>query len=118
MSSSVSERYDDNQNIYFLKNTSLFNSENALLRSKWEAWTSCRGLSREQAMINFVREMEKFDSSFAEKNRDNRVTPRTTASQVTTVAASPSRTVSARVPASTSGQADNTSMKGILFKQR
>jgi hypothetical protein len=30
---------------------------------KWEAWHACKGLSREEAMLAFVKEVEKLDPS-------------------------------------------------------
>ena len=75
-------------------------------------------MSREQAMINFVREMEKFDSTFAERNRDNRKAVASPA-PAPTVPSSPSRSASVRMSAPMSGQNDSSSsIKGTLFKQR
>lgn len=56
---------------YKFENISMFlprRSSNAILRSKWEAWTSFNGISQDKAMTDFIDLIQSIQSKFSEEH--------------------------------------------------
>jgi hypothetical protein len=104
----------------------LIRRSNVVLRTKWEAWNSFRGISREQAMTEFLDLMVKFEADPRASTKNASTRPLAASSAASAADTGLQRTNSSRSVTSNAGggygngvqPGSNVIKVGILYKQR